>query len=152
LLPCLQGKQGPSELPVRLLDPVNLTWRLLPTYGKAPTNRGGHTVSAVLATTAAMLCCVVCAHVGLHLSQPLESQFNGFLYMHVWVRQLGVELPGCPLLLLLLQACLVGRLLYVFGGEDVQRRPLADVSVLDLDTLTWQVRWRARRGAGWLLW
>jgi hypothetical protein len=65
--------------------------------------------------------------------------------LSVHLRQLGVELPGCPLLLLLLlQACLVGRLLYVFGGEDVQRRPLADVSVLDLDTLTWQVRWRAR--------
>jgi hypothetical protein len=52
------------------------------------------------------------------------------------------------MLLLVLQACLVGRSLYVFGGEDVQRRPLGDVGVLDLDTMNWQVRRRGVRGQG----
>jgi hypothetical protein len=32
----------------------------------------------------------------------------------------------------------VGERLYVFGGEDCNRRPLADLHVLDLPTLTWR--------------
>jgi hypothetical protein len=35
------------------------------------------------------------------------------------------------------QATLVGDRLYIFGGEDCNRRPLADLYILDLSTLTW---------------
>jgi hypothetical protein len=34
-------------------------------------------------------------------------------------------------------ASLVGQRLYVFGGEDCRRRPLADLHVLDLQTMEW---------------
>jgi len=34
-------------------------------------------------------------------------------------------------------ACLVGDLLYVYGGEDVKRRPLSDVWALDLSVMAW---------------
>eukprot|EP00210_Caulerpa_lentillifera_P004867 g4645.t1 len=35
-------------------------------------------------------------------------------------------------------ATLLGNKLYIFGGEDVARRPLSDLYVLDLETLVWE--------------
>jgi len=37
------------------------------------------------------------------------------------------------------KATLIGEKLYLFGGEDVNRRPLSDLHVLDLPSLTWSV-------------
>jgi hypothetical protein len=34
---------------------------------------------------------------------------------------------------------LLGSKLYIFGGEDVLRRPLAELVCLDLDTMQWSV-------------
>jgi hypothetical protein len=35
------------------------------------------------------------------------------------------------------QATLIGKTVYVFGGEDASRRPLRELHCLDLTTMTW---------------
>ena len=35
------------------------------------------------------------------------------------------------------QATLVGKTVYVFGGEDASRRPLRELHCLDLSTMAW---------------
>ncbi len=37
-----------------------------------------------------------------------------------------------------MQANLLGKRMFVFAGEDPHRRPLGDLWVLDLDTVTWE--------------
>jgi hypothetical protein len=35
------------------------------------------------------------------------------------------------------QATLIGRSVYIFGGEDASRRPLGDLHILDLAAMAW---------------
>ena len=44
----------------------------------------------------------------------------------------AAPLAGCPL-----QGVMVGSRLFVFGGEDVLRRPLGELLVLDMQTMQW---------------
>ncbi len=50
----------------------------------------------------------------------------------------GVTTSASPFLPLLLQGTLLGSRLFLFGGEDVTRRPQATLYVLDLADMEWQ--------------
>jgi hypothetical protein len=142
LTPPLQAKEATPEMPVRLLDSKSAAWSALACTAadgeEPPRPRGGHSVRGRCRTTAGRFLALCSCSL-------------------LWPRHLcGCTAPeaatkataprGCPSPP---QGVLRGSQLFVFGGEDVMRRPLGQLLQLDLDTLQWSV---PETTGKWLWW
>lgn len=118
-----------------------MEWTALSTTGTPPCARGGHTVRARSARRSRLhrqldaagleaLETALAAIASLLLAAAARRQLLGSGKQHALL-QVHAQFTH-P------QATLVGEQLYVFGGEDAARRPLADLHILDLSTLAWR--------------
>lgn len=129
-----KAKDAVPELPVRALDPSTGAWTAFETHAgegdAVPKPRGGHSVRVHANAAAA-------GH-----RRRIWHSWQGPACLLVLAPHAGAEMPTAALSLAharpsLLQATLIGDRVYVFGGEDVLRRPMGQLLVLDLPSRTW---------------
>lgn len=161
----LQAKDALPEMPVRLLDPKAGTWSVVECSAEEgeelPKPRGGHSVSGCCCALAAAAVAIMLLPYsqrggvqrggGEELPKPRGGHSVGAavaLRLRLTVVKQGAarcaqtSSASCVLKTFLalsasLQGLLVGSRLFVFGGEDVMRRPLGELLVLDLATWRW---------------
>ena len=106
--------------------------------GASPTSRGGHSVSLLYP-------CITCLQWALHQAAYLfHFTWRTASYRHLDGRKrYGGDASRASLRVLCrvprcMQATVVNSSLFIFGGEDASRRPVSDLHVLDLASMTWR--------------
>ena len=120
----MQATAAAKQIRIACYDTEADALSMLEPPGPSPMSRGGHSVCS--AFTAPHIMQSTLPYCTCHMSSPVNCAEPS----------LGLRLDHADLAYV--QATVLNGSLYIFGGEDTSRRPVSELHVLDLASMTWR--------------